>query len=134
MKKSGVLNADLSRIIATMGHTDKLVVCDCGLPIPGNAEVVDLALTVNIPRFLDTVRAVLGELQVEGAIIAEEMESASSGMYHDLATLLGGIKIQRVSHHEFKRITAAGGNIAFVRTGEATPYANVILISGVTFA
>ena len=45
MKKSGTLNSQLSRIIAMMGHSDRIVICDCGLPIPRGAEVVDLALT-----------------------------------------------------------------------------------------
>jgi len=133
MKKSGILNAQLSRIIALMGHTDRLVICDSGLPIPRHAEMVDLALTVNIPRFLDAVKVVLEELHVEGAIIAEEMESRSHGIYRELLALLPGIEIQKLSHTEFKRITATDQNIVFVRTGEATPYANVILISGVTF-
>lgn len=133
MKKSGILNAQLSRIIALMGHTDRLVICDSGLPIPRHAEMVDLALTVNIPRFLDAVKVVLEELNVEGAIVAEEMESRSHGIYRELLALLPGIEIQKLSHTEFKSITAADQNIVFVRTGEATPYANVILISGVTF-
>ncbi|NIT59553.1 MAG: D-ribose pyranase, partial [Aliifodinibius sp.] len=61
---SGILNGKLSRIIAAMGHTDKLVVCDCGLPIPRNAVMVDLALTNNIPSFRDTLMAILNELHV----------------------------------------------------------------------
>lgn len=133
MKKHGTLNAQLSRIIAAMGHLDRLVICDSGLPIPRNMEVVDLALAVNIPRFLDTVRVILEELKVERAIIAEEMESNSAGIYHELLGLLSGIEIEKVSHSEFKEMLSNGGNISFVRTGEATPYANVILISGVTF-
>jgi D-ribose pyranase len=133
MKKAGVLNASLSRIIASMGHSDKLVVCDCGLPIPRASETVDLALTMNIPRFLETLRVILTELKVENAIIAAEMETASPGIYREFRALMGDIPVMKVPHEEFKNYTRNGGNIAFVRTGEATPYANVILISGVTF-
>ena len=53
MKKSGILNAPLSQIVARMGHTDKLVICDSGLPIPKGVDLVDLAVTQNIPRFID---------------------------------------------------------------------------------
>lgn len=133
MKKIGTLNTHLSRIIAAMGHTDRLVICDSGLPIPRGSDVVDLALTPQIPRFIDTLRVVLEELQVEGAVIAEEMVARSNGTFNDLLELLPDIDVQQVSHEEFKRQTAANGNIAFVRTGETTPYANVILIAGVTF-
>ncbi|KAB2845033.1 MAG: D-ribose pyranase [Melioribacteraceae bacterium] len=133
MKKGGVLNAPLSRIIAAMGHTNKLVICDSGLPIPRKAEVVDLALTKNIPRFIDALRVILDELQVEQAIVAEELVKSGNGLYEEIISLLPGVKILKVSHDEFKYISSEDSETAFVRTGEATPYANIILVSGVTF-
>jgi D-ribose pyranase len=136
MKKTGTLNSHLSRIIASMGHTDRLVVCDSGLPIPHTHEVVDLALTKNIPTFIDTVKVILEELEVESAVIAEEMERANPKRYAELMTLLsraGVTKVTKLSHEEFKATMSNGCNVAFARTGEATPYANVILIGGVTF-
>lgn len=133
MKKTGILNANLARIVATMGHTDRLVVCDIGFPIPAGKEVVDLALTANVPRFLETLKVILGELQVERAVVAKEMSERSNGVYTDVHRLLSEIEIDEVSHEEFKRIICGNGNTWFVRTGEATPYANIILIAGVTF-
>ena len=132
MKKTGIINPQLARIIASMGHTDKLVVCDSGLPIPRDAEVVCLALTKNIPRFLDTVRVLLEEMQVQKAVIATELVSQGNGMYQELLSLLPGVELRQVSHEEFKKLTC-NGCTAFVRTGEATPFANVILEAGVTF-
>ena len=133
MKRGGVLNSNLSFIIASMGHKDKLVVCDSGLPIPKNADVVDLALTKNIPRFMDTLKVILEELKVEEAIVTNELVTGNSKFYKEINSLLNGTKIKKVNHEKFKDITRNGGNITFVRTGEATPYANIILISGVTF-
>lgn len=133
MKKIGTLNTHLSRVIASMGHTNRLVICDSGLPIPRGKAVVDLALTANIPRFIDTLRVVLDELQVESAVVAEEMEARSNGLYEAVVGLLPGVPVRKVSHEEFKRLTAEDGTVAVVRTGEATPYANVMLVSGVTF-
>jgi D-ribose pyranase len=133
MKRIGVLNSNLSFIIASMGHKDKLVVCDSGLPIPKNADVVDLALTKNIPRFMDTLKVILEELKVEEAIVTNELVTGNSKFYKEINSLLNGTKIKKVNHEKFKDITRNGGNITFVRTGEATPYANIILISGVTF-
>jgi D-ribose pyranase len=133
MKKTAVLNSTLSRMIASMGHSDRLVVCDCGLPIPRSADTADLALTLNIPRFLETLGVILTELKVESAIVASEMESASPDLYREFRALMGEIPVIKVPHEEFKTITRNGGNIAFVRTGEATAFANVILVSGVTF-
>jgi D-ribose pyranase len=71
MKKCGILNRDISEIVAGMGHTDMLVVCDAGFPIPRNARRVDLALSENNPRFADVLRVVLRELSVE-KVIAEQ--------------------------------------------------------------
>jgi D-ribose pyranase len=136
MKKIGTLNSHLSLVIAKMGHSDKLIICDSGLPIPRSAEVIDLALTKNIPTFIDTVSVILEELQVESVIIANEIETVNKKRYHELIAVLQKSnihQIQKVSHEEFKNISMNGGNIAFVRTGEATPYANVILIAGVAF-
>jgi D-ribose pyranase len=133
MKKKGVLNAQLSHAIARLGHTDRIVVCDAGLPIPRSAELVDLALTRNVPRFLEAVRTILQEMEVEEAVVAAETEKVSPALYSDLKKLLPDITVKSVTHEEFKRLTCANGNVTFVRTGEATPYANVILISGVDF-
>jgi len=133
MKKIGTLNTRLSRLIAGMGHMDRLVICDCGLPIPNGKTVVDLALTKNIPRFIDTLRVVLEELQVEEYVVAEEMEARSAHVLEDVKALLPDVSGKAVPHEEFKRMLCENQNTAFVRTGEATPYANVMLISGVTF-
>ncbi len=132
MKKQGILNAHLSYLIARMGHTDRLVICDCGLPLPQDAEVVDLALTKNIPTFMETLTVVLSELHIEGAIIAEEMETVSAPLYRQMVKALPEVPLRKISHLEFKA-QCSGEGILFVRTGEATSYANIILISGVNF-
>ncbi|MBN1893713.1 D-ribose pyranase [bacterium] len=133
MKKRGVLNRAVSSIIASMGHGDRLVICDSGLPIPKGAEIADLALTVNIPRFIDTLKVVAEELEIEAAVVAEEMAASGSSLYRETQSLLPKVQIRKVPHDAFKEMLNNGGNIAFIRTGEATPYANIILVSGVTF-
>lgn len=45
MKKGTVLNSDISSVISRLGHTDTLVVCDAGLPIPKSTTRIDMALT-----------------------------------------------------------------------------------------
>ncbi len=74
MKKTALLNAPLSQVIATLGHTDSLTICDAGLPIPKQVERVDLALSAGVPSFLQTFHAVVTEMFVERAIIAEEIK------------------------------------------------------------
>lgn len=133
MKKNGILNGPLSKVVASLGHTDRLVICDSGLPIPPSAEVIDLALTINIPRFTDTLRVVLQELAVEKAVIAEEIVEKNNKVFYDIQSMLNETEIQKVNHEKFKEITRENATTVFVRTGEATPYANIILVAGVTF-
>ena len=77
MKKIGLLNQPLSAVIAGLGHTDTLVIADAGLPIPTTTQRIDLALVNGVPTFLETLQAVLVEMQVERAIIATEMAGAN---------------------------------------------------------
>jgi D-ribose pyranase len=133
MKRHGVLNSALAKALAGMGHTDRMVICDAGLPIPRGAECVDLAVTANIPRFLDVLKVVLAEGCFEGAVIAAEMEQRNPAVHGPLAKMLDGIPVTRVPHQELKGMGADACNTVYVRTGEASPFANIVLISGVTF-
>lgn len=131
MKKATLINQPVSAVIAGMGHMDELVIADAGLPIPTGPERIDLALTQGVPGFLETVRAVLSEMQIEGAVVATEMLERSPQVVQALRELLGDVPLQTVSHDAFKARTS--GARAVVRTGEFTPYANVVLIAGVVF-
>ncbi len=131
MKKNGILHPGLSRHIAEMGHTDTLAIGDAGLPIPACVERIDLALARGIPRFLETLDVVLQEFQAEHMFLAEDLKKVSPGFYADLKTRLGDLPVTFVSHEAFKEKTAQCK--AVVRTGEVTPYANIILCSGVSF-
>lgn len=127
------INPQLSRIISETGHTDFLVVTDAGLPIPVGSERVDLAFRPGDPAFFDVLDTVLAELVVEGAIVSAEIEEHSPQVLQGLHDRLDplGVTIELVPHVEFKRLTHDAR--AFVRSGEFTPYANVILQAGVAY-
>lgn len=134
MKKTPLLNAALSGLIASMGHTDALCIADAGLPIPrgpGAPERIDLALTPGMPSFLDVLSAALEELVVESVVLAEEIREKNPDVLNGIKKQLGEVPMEFVSHEEFKSLSGTGKGI--VRTGECTPYANVILYSGVPF-
>ncbi len=131
MKKIGTLNQPLSEVIAGLGHQDSLVIADAGLPIAKDTQRIDLALTQGTPGFTETVKVILEEIKVERAIVAEEMLEVSPTVYEQLQSLLTGIKVETIPHEDFKQRTRSAR--AVVRTGEFTPYANVILVSGVVF-
>ncbi|UTV29886.1 D-ribose pyranase [Photobacterium atrarenae] len=139
MKKSALIHAELSHLIATLGHTDEVTICDAGLPIPAETQRIDLALIPGVPAFIDTIKAVLSEMQIEGAVIAEEFAEVSPEHHQALLALIHqeeqqtdkAITVSYISHEAFKAKTRASK--AVIRTGECTPYANVIFQSGVVF-
>jgi D-ribose pyranase len=130
-KNSRLLNGILSGTITSLGHGDTLVIADAGLPIPPEVKILDLALVAGIPGFSQTLSAILEHLAVEEAIIAAEFESKSPKLCQNAMKLLEGINIRQISHNELKQ--SVQGAKLVVRTGECTPYANVILVASVTF-
>lgn len=135
MKKGRLLNSEISSVISRMGHTDHITIGDAGLPISNEVKRIDLAVEKGVPTFLGTLEVILDELKVEEVVIAKEMKYVSEEFYAKLLELLenkcGEINIIERTHEEFKGITKESK--AVVRTGECTPYANIILKSGVTF-
>ena len=65
MKKAGIINADLIKHIAALGHMDLLMIGDAGMPIPKGVDVIDLALCKGVPAFEQVLDAVLLETAVE---------------------------------------------------------------------
>lgn len=132
MRKTALLNSNVSSVISRMGHTDMLTIGDCGLPVPDGVERIDLALKLGVPAFLEVLDTVLEEMCVEKIILAEEIKTVSPAMHAEILARFGGkVQTEYVPHEEFKKITARSK--AVVRTGECTSYANIILCSGVTF-
>jgi D-ribose pyranase len=131
MKKLGILQSELSRAIASMGHGDLLVIADAGLPVPPGVPCIDLAVRCGLPGMLDVTRAIAEELQPEALTIADELLARDNALPASLRQLFPEARLDHVSHDELTRLSARAR--AIVRTGECTPYHNVILASGVTF-
>ncbi|TDD73532.1 D-ribose pyranase [Actinomadura rubrisoli] len=130
MRPGGLWHPRLLEILTAAGHTDLVVVADPGLPVPRGVETVDLVWRRGEPGLLPVLRAVLDEFVVEAAVIAEE--AADPGLLAGLDRALAAAPVSRVPHERLKRMVAQAR--AVVRTGEATPYANVVLRAGVPFA
>ena len=147
MKKSGILNPEISELVARMGHGDMLVVSDRGFPLPLNPQVtvVDVSIAANLPRVVDVAKAVLEELEIEEVILAEETKKISPHIHDQFMEVISKIrnkgnpiKITVIPHSEFKHMVLRGTEEGkemkgMIRTGELTPFANIILVSGVTF-
>ena len=129
MKKHGILNRELAGIFAKLGHTDQIVIADCGLPIPNGVTCIDLAYALGKPSFTEVLAAVLADVAVESSVCAHEITRHNTALWQHLEGL--ALNTSQVSHEAFKQQTAHAKVI--IRTGEATPYANIILQSGVIF-
>ncbi|PGK34542.1 D-ribose pyranase [Bacillus anthracis] len=131
MKKHGVLNSEIASVLASLGHTDTIVIADCGLPIPDGVKRIDLAVEIGKPSFLDVLQVVADDMAIEKVTLAEEVINNNEEVNKEIELKLIEPAFEYVSHEQFKEHTKKAK--AVIRTGEATPYANVILHAGVIF-
>jgi D-ribose pyranase len=133
MKDGKLLNSEISYEIAKIGHTQTITIGDAGLPIPKPVKRIDLAVTKQIPTFLQVLDAVMAEMRIEKITLAEEIMVKAPELHEQILKRFpqGEVMADYVKHEQFKKITEQSA--AIIRTGETTPYANIILTSGVTF-
>ena len=133
MKRHGILNSDISRVLSYMGHTDRIGIGDCGLPIPDETERIDLAVKFGVPTFMDVLKAVGDDMKIEKIVLAEEIKENNPKVLAEINEYFAGkeIEVEFVSHVGLKEMTKECK--AVIRTGETTPYANIILQSGCIF-
>ena len=131
MKKRGILNSQLSYLLAALGHKDLFMIGDAGMPIPEGVEVVDLVLTAGVPTFKQVLDAVLDEVQVEGYYLAHEIKEFNPELEEYIKAGLPEAEVEYMPHEDLKKFS---GKCRFaIRTGEFSPYPNVILRAGVVF-
>ena len=139
MKKTGLLNVAISSAVAQLGHGNSLCISDAGLPVAKGVSMIDLAVSSGVPSFIDVLNATISEMYVERVVIAAELEESQLQIYAKLQDVIRGleasqnnsIKLETIPHVEFK--TKTQDCLAVMRTGECTPFANVILYAGVPF-
>lgn len=131
MRKTGILNAELISEIAAIGHTQYLVIADAGLPIPEKTKVIDLAVIAGLPCFLDVFRSINNEMVSEAYVLAKEITVKNAELHKDILEIAGKEQVTYVSHEELKKISEKAKVI--VRTGETSPYANIVIMAGVNF-
>jgi D-ribose pyranase len=131
VKKLGILNSEIASVLAKMGHTDTLVIADCGLPIPDHVPRIDLALQLGKPSFLEVAKAIRDDMVIEKITLASEIKEFNPVLLKGVEQLFASEAKEFVPHEHFKTLTKKAK--AVIRTGENTPYANVILHAGVIF-
>ncbi len=137
MKNKGIIHPDLNYHISCLGHYDGFAICDAGLPIPSHIPRIDLAWKYQEPQFLPVIQGIFDEICIEYIVFAKEFYEHQSSLYLKTAQYLQmqakltDNAIKYISHEDFKQQL---NQLKFiVRTGETTPYANIIIHSGVDF-
>lgn len=131
MKKDRLLNPEILKEVAALGHTEYLCVGDCGLPIPGGVKVIDVSVVAGLPHLMDVLRPLHSELVIESYILAREITEANPALESEIGDELGGLPCRYISHEEFKRCLEDAKCV--IRTGETLSFANIILVGGVNF-
>ena len=129
MKRSSILNTALNEVIASMGHTDYLIVCDAGFPIPNDIKKVDLALTQEVPDLLTVLSLIEEEFITEQIYIAEELYTNNKPLYDSIREIHTDVPIDTIPHEEMLTSMAKKAK-AIVRTGSFEPWGNIVLQSG----
>jgi D-ribose pyranase len=128
MLKTGILNPYILSLLASVRHTNTIVISDRGFPFWPQIETVDISLCDDIPTVLDVVCALRPNFIAGKAWMAQEFLKANN---HKTQTIfseaLKGIKVAYEPHEDFKlRVPHA---IGLIRTGDTIQYANLILQS-----
>lgn len=134
MQKVGILNSSIAKVLADLGHTDKICVGDCGLPVPDGVPKIDLALRLGQPQFIDVVSEIAKYMQIEKVYVAPETKTKNPKQWEALRKVFPEDKVEWVildSHEDLK--AREKDCKCVVRTGEITPFSNIILQSGVIF-
>ena len=129
MLKTGILNPLINSLLSRVRHTNTLVIADRGFPFWPGIETVDISLVDDVPTVLQVLAAVRANFLVGSAFMAEEFLAHNKDETKAaFARALDGVSLTHEPHERaFKpRVPHAVG---LIRTGDTTPYANVILVS-----
>src|SRR5699024_9059157 len=131
MTRTGIISSEVSAVVANMGHMDWLSIGDAGMPGRVGTKKIDLAVVEAWPSFMDLLNRALKEMKVQKMCLAEEIKDQNPEQLENIKKALPDVEIAFMPHSELKKSLAK--THAFIRTGEMTPYSNIILESGVTF-
>lgn len=126
---SRLLNSELACILRNLGHTDMIVISDMGFPMPELRYNLDLAVKPGVPTVPDVLDAISTDFSWDRIIIADEANTAVPERVAVLGQMCPKARIDPCeSHVAFKHVAALCK--AGVRTGDPTPFGNVILVCG----
>jgi len=128
MLNTGILNPHVLDLIARIRHTNTLVISDWAFPFWPEIETVDISLTHGIPTVLDVLDLLTPVFKIGHIWQAEEFVATTTPeAVAGFAKSFGEIPLTREPHLDFKKRVPHA--IGLIRTGDPTPYGNIILES-----
>jgi D-ribose pyranase len=128
MLQTGILNPHVLDLLARIRHTNTLVISDWAFPYWPEIETVDISLTHGIPTVLDVLDLLTPVFKIGRIWQAEEFVATNPTETVDrFVKSFGKIPLTREPHIDFKKRVPHA--IGLIRTGDATPYGNIILES-----
>lgn len=130
MKKGRILNKELNETIAGLGHTDLVIICDAGFPIPDHVKRIDLALQKDDPDIVKILELLISDFIYEKVIVAEEQKKCNQPLYQKICALCDRCEVETIPHADLIRQMPSQAKV-IIRTGAFEPWGNVLLYSGV---
>ena len=128
MLRTGILNPAVLSLLARVRHTNTLVIADRGFPFWPQIETIDLSLVDDLPTVAQVLDALLPAILIGRVFAAEEFRVHNPlARFEALQARLKTTPLHFEPHIEFKRRVPTA--IGLIRTGDTTPYANLILES-----
>jgi D-ribose pyranase len=126
--QQGILNPGILSLLARVRHTNCLVIADCDFPSWPGVETVDVSLVRGMPTVLQVLKIILSNWQCGEAVMAKEfLEQNDRRTRAGFIRACRGLELQFEPHADFKR--RVPHCIGLIRTGDATKYSNMILVS-----
>lgn len=129
MKKTGILNAELIYHLSLMRHTDKIMICDAGFPVPEGKTLVDVSLVAGLPTVEQVFKAVCNDLLIESITVAEGFKKIHTQLAAEIVNKFQNQEINEVQSPQMFVLAYEKDVKLFIRTGDVKPCGNMLLSS-----
>ncbi|XBS71966.1 RbsD/FucU domain-containing protein [Acerihabitans sp. KWT182] len=128
MKPDRILHPKLAEALATLGHTDIVLVTDAGFPIPANANRIDLGFWPGIIDVREILRVLRTEVFFEDVRFAPEVRDCYPSLYQEIQRIWtgSGATFTAATHETLCRDIAPMAKCV-IRSGSFEPWANFAL-------
>lgn len=130
MKANSILHPQLAAALATLGHTDIVLVTDAGFPIPPQANRIDLGFYPGTVDVLEILRVLRQAIYVEEVRFAPEVRDCHPQLYREIQRIYtgSGAEFSGASHEILCEDLAYRAKLV-IRSGSFNPWANFALIA-----